>query len=432
MAENEQQPAAGDLSLVRLNSPSPMGAQAPGGVEKAPAPGAASAPPGRAVPRRAPSPPLTNRGVLNTEAPFAAVGGPQDAGSDCPFSIPDGAASASIDWLEWTAFDRSWDAVSASLYPGEWAERGTGALGYLRSWGARDAVAYTDGQPGMGVHVKLTGRAVAELARDGTDPVDWWSETQAADSHLTRLDVAWDDIAADGPGLLDVTRMRRELEAGHVAMRAKRWEARSGFQTVTEYRQRPGAPEITGETLYFGRRGSNTYIRIYDKRAERLAKLAPDDPARDALPAHWVRVEMELRHEAATKMLALLREGGWPAAAEVLRGYLDFRVPAADSNRSRWDVAPWWAAFTGAAATASLGLTRHPSSTARQAAWVQRQVAATVAVLVDAGGGTWLRNTLDEARRRPRPGDARRMAEAEAWFRELARPPIHWEYPAAR
>jgi len=366
---------------------------------------------------RAANPPTTSRGVLNALTPsdpdpvLPPVSLPHVEG----FEVPATGAAARIDWLEWTVFDRDWAAVQATLYPGEWVERPVGAMGYLRSWAARDAVAFTDGQPGMGIHVRMSGRAVAELANDaadGADPVDWWAETQAAASHLTRLDVAWDDIAADGPGLLDIGRMRRELEADHAVMRARTW------RPMVEYQRRAGGQEVVGETLYIGRRGGSTFIRVYDKRAEQLAKLARDDPKRAALPAHWIRVEMELRHEAADAMLAVLREEGWAGAAEVLRGHLDFRVPTADKTRTRWPVADWWQAFTGAAATASLGLTRHVSSARRSIAWVEDQVAATVALLVDAGGGVWLRHALDAARRRTRTAGARRRAEAEAWFQE--------------
>lgn len=327
----------------------------------------------------------------------------------------------SLDWLEWTAFV-PWEAVQEALYPGEWQERPRGAMGYARSWVARDAVAFTEGRDDMGVHVRLDGRAVAQLQLSleeaGTDLVDWWAETQAARGHLTRLDVAWDDVAAAGAGMLDVTEMRRELEAGHVAMRARRWEARTGFQSITEYRQKATAPEVTGETLYFGRRGSASFVRIYDKRAERLAKLPPDDPQRAALPGHWVRVELELRAASAGAMFGVLRDGGWPAASEVLRGYLDFRTPTEDTNHARWPAAPWWSAFLDGAERATLGLTRPTASAARSAAWIRRQVASTIAILVDAGGSDWLRDSLDEARGRPRPGDARRLAEAEAWLRE--------------
>jgi len=266
--------------------------------------------------------------------------------------------------LEWTVFDRDWAAVQATIWPGEWVERPRGGMGYRRSWAARDAVAFTDGQPGMGVHVRISGRALAELSVGFPRMVNWWNYTQAAAGRLTRLDVAWDDIAEDGPGLLYIGRMRRELEADHAVMRAR--------TSGPRWRRRAGGEEVVGETLYIGRWGGHTFIRVYDKRAEQLAKLGPDDPKRAALPAHWIRVEMEMRHEAADAMMTVLREEGWAGAAEVLRGHLDFRVPTADKTRTRWPAANWWQALTGAAAPARLegrDMSRHAE---RQAAMIVR------------------------------------------------------------
>jgi phage replication initiation protein len=342
------------------------------------------------------APPASNTGVLNTQP----------------------GISAKIDWLAWTTM-RSWEAVQEALWPGEWVERGRGGYGYTRAWEARGIVAFTDGRDGMGIHLSASGTALAALAEAVGDVVEWWAETWAHDSHLTRLDVAWDDMAEKpGAGLLDLGVVRQSLEDGTVTMRWRRWEEVAGWRSHETWRNSGQQAQRESITLYFGRRGSDAFARMYDKRAEQLAKLAKDDPARDKLPGHWVRVELELRHEAATVMFGLIREAGWMGATRVLHGYLDFRIPGADSNKARWATAPWWDAFLAHAEKATLGLTKRVSDVTAKTAWIERQVARTLAVLVDAGGGHWLNDALNDARSRGRPGDGRLLEEAETWFRE--------------
>lgn len=343
-------------------------------------------------------PRTSDTGVLNTEA----------------------GIKARVDWLAWTVQGQSWPEIQARLFPGEWVKRARGGFGYGRAWQARNLVAFTDppaGREDMGIHLSASGQAVAALEAAFGDIVDWWAETWAATAKLTRLDVAWDDQAATpDAGALDLETMRQELEAGAVAMRWRTWQAVATWKSHETFRQTGEGPKRAGMTLYFGRRGSDSFCRIYDKREEQLAKLAAKSPDRSALPGHWIRVELEMRHEAANALFGVIKDAGWVGATEILRGYLDFRIPSEDSNRARWRVAPWWDKFLQGASKAALGLSKKLEQAERTVAWLKRQVAVALARAVDAGGNwVWVQELVAEGRKRDHdPGQ--RISELAAWF----------------
>lgn len=95
---------------------------------------------------------------------------------------------------------------------------------------------------------------------------------------------------------------------------------------------------IQAYSLYFGRKESNIFVNIYDKRAER--GYSPED-----MP-NWVRIEIRLRHENAVGFLKRyfvndMCDLGCMFVG-VLNNYLRFVSPSKDSNKSRWNTAPYW------------------------------------------------------------------------------------------
>lgn len=145
--------------------------------------------------------------------------------------------------------------------------------------------------------------------------------------HLTRLDVAFDDMT----GVFDINHVCDEVRLEHFVART------NTYQSIYSN---------AGNAVYFGSKKSNIFIRIYDKAAER---------GYDGDKFHWVRCELQLKDvnakgfvdQLVTKDLADLYLG-------VLRNYLSFRVPTADSNKRRWPEAEWWSKFLGDAVRTSI------------------------------------------------------------------------------
>ena len=82
--------------------------------------------------------------------------------------------------------------------------------------------------------------------------------------HLTRLDIAFDDMT----GIFDIKIVCDEVRAEHFVART------STYQAIYSN---------AGTAVYFGSKKSNVFIRIYDKAAER---------GYDGDQYHWVRCEI--------------------------------------------------------------------------------------------------------------------------------------------
>ena len=165
---------------------------------------------------------------------------------------------------------------------------------------------------------------------------DLFGIIRGGEGHMTRLDIAFDDRT----GLLDMQQMKHDRDAANY---------RSLLSYTAEHRSHKDA--IMGMSLYFGAKGSNTNIRIYDKDAER-----------GGLGTHWIRVELQLRDAYAD---TVVKTGlSIPCIfSSVLKKYLVFLQPnPTDSNKCRWPVAPYWNTLLEGAQTLTLSCHRDTCS----------------------------------------------------------------------
>jgi hypothetical protein len=158
-----------------------------------------------------------------------------------------------------------------------------------------------------------------------------------------------------------------------------------------------------GETLYIGVRGSSSYCRIYDKKAQMLFKKIRTD----ALD-HWVRCELEMKRNYAIvicqKLHALSIEENANIAAidrplqlpcsshaaylqSYLLGKLHLKESAGPDRKQDRDTLSWWLDFCGGADPVLLVIPRPSKTLESSSDWLYRSTAATLAMVVDALGG---------------------------------------------
>lgn len=136
--------------------------------------------------------------------------------------------------------------------------------------------------------------------------------------HLTRLDVAFDDMT----GVFKIKEVCDEVRAEHFVSRT------STYQSIYSN---------SGNAVYFGSKKSNVFIRIYDKAAER---------GFDGEKFHWVRCELQLKDVNAKGFVDKLAFTDFRELyLGVLKNYISFRIPTNDSNKRRWPEAEWWSKF---------------------------------------------------------------------------------------
>ena len=137
--------------------------------------------------------------------------------------------------------------------------------------------------------------------------------------HLTRLDVAFDDMT----GVLDINHLCDETRLGNYTSLLQKYES---------------IYSNAGNTVYFGSKMSKTLIRIYDKAMQR---------GYDNKEVHWIRCELQLKDVNALGFVKKIKDTPIPDVYRgVMRKYLQYRIPSdTDTNKARWDICEWWNRF---------------------------------------------------------------------------------------
>lgn len=192
----------------------------------------------------------------------------------------------------------------------------------------------------QGICVEMSGKGLRNWEEYGSADYDklfklilsnYSYDTDKCKMKLTRLDVAYDDFE----GLLDLPYIFRQADDGN-------YVSRLNLCTLNcDKRKR----DIIGQTVAHGSMKSNVYVRIYDKRLEQKAQ--------DIL-SHWVRCEIQLRHENAVGFI-MLNTPIEKRYFDVLNNYLRYIVPSEDdSNDRRAVTAPFWMNFIRSAESRSI------------------------------------------------------------------------------
>jgi len=134
-----------------------------------------------------------------------------------------------------------------------------------------------------------------------------------------------------------------------------------------------------GMTLYIGSRESDRCMRVYDEHGP-------------------VRVELECKGDVAQsvgqRLLLMEKPEDWGGLiVGMLAEFIDFRTP-------------WWAAFVAGVCRVRVEVTKAGGgSVERVAAWLRRQVAPSLALIVAAAGGNLgvVDALVSDGRRRMRP-----------------------------
>lgn len=256
-----------------------------------------------------------------------------------------------IDWLTVTFKDISPDVVKMmlGLSGEEWVTKQSFKNGYPADtyfgnihilFGADDPKYYTDGfneqgqwitaemkaRNDMGVCLNLSGQGCRAFEEHST--VGWFSLFELIEKYrgnVTRLDLAYDDHMK----VIDIHRFAYDIKERNYRSKSKKSKVIWSDDQDND---------IQGITVYVGSESSDVFIRVYDKAAERGYK-----------DRHWIRIELQLRHDRAlsTMQHLLQHESIGAVSSGILRNYLTVCVPSGDSNKSRWPVAYYWERVLG-------------------------------------------------------------------------------------
>ncbi|MBD5394350.1 MAG: replication initiation factor domain-containing protein [Lachnospiraceae bacterium] len=241
-----------------------------------------------------------------------------------------------------------------------------------------------DGNENMGIHVDISGSGISPMIDvyknsilKGSTP--WGTDAFESPDEgyvnsflhylydfvkFSRIDLAIDDIGCNYYSVndvFDICRTRR------LVSRFKGYE----FTTGEKF-----ADGVSGNTLYVGKRSSDCFLRIYDKRLEQKEKIG-DDVGYD-----WVRWELELKHNRAQKAVDSLLSG--VGLGELSIGILSnyFRVIICDdSNTTRCSLDPVWKKFVEGVSKIRLFCKEIEKTLDRKKQWIKKQVLPSIAAV---------------------------------------------------
>lgn len=303
-----------------------------------------------------------------------------------------------IDWLSFTlpyggdagnsSFDWIIETFGAMSKPMKKGFRGYANAAVLDN---RGLVGWTPARPENRIHVMLSSRALW-----GWQPASLVliRDIIRIGGTFSRIDLAFDDLT----GLLSMDEIRGCCLSGAVATRFRSWSSIDGYAVENdkdihvEMIESGDFKGNVGRTIYIGRRISESFIRVYDKRAEVIAKHPDADP-----PPHWIRFEIETKKDRADRLAGALVDGHNPVG--YARSLIDFKKPQpGDTRRDRWPLADWWLSFMGGHEKAPLVVPEgNPDWFEDMLSWLETQCSAAVYVAGELG---YLDEILEKGKRR--------------------------------
>lgn len=288
-----------------------------------------------------------------------------------------------LDWIEFTCLDDFEDFGDEEKKKIEaWGfdfqkfkSMDKGLLGYKkRLWHDYVQILY-HGNIGMKTHIIMSGKGVRSYEQKN-HAKELIKQLVTEDVSFTRIDLALD--IKDGS--IKFTELLKYLNENSVVTRFKK------YKYIVEKEINEDGQSVLGESIYFGSKASNIFIRIYDK-AKQLEQSG-----------EWIRVEIVYKDDHANALALYiahqmtdkngeLKEVG-QLFAETLQNYLRFVEPSkTDRNKRRWKTAEFWKNIVNTSERLKLSFKGIEVDPKRSEEWIRSQVAPTLAFLNQLWGG---------------------------------------------
>lgn len=243
------------------------------------------------------------------------------------------------------------------------------------------------GQAGT-CYITLSSTALGYYSSQGLDMIGWLRYLIDLGVRIKRLDLAFDDYR----GLVTVTKVREFWHNGGVI-------TRSHFKRYIESDDQG----FIGGTCEFGKRTSESMVRIYDKAAEQ--KLAG---------VSWTRLELQFNGNRAEAVAQEWKTSNFSAssAVSIMVGTIDFRVNDGTATKSRWLNPDWWDTFTACAAAVRVIVSRATKTIEDVANWLNKSVAGGLAAFHKVYGDIGLNKLIQGGYVRMAPSHQRLVIQA--------------------
>jgi len=242
-----------------------------------------------------------------------------------------------------------------------------GLLGYKkRLWSDYTQILY-HGNVGMRTHIIMSGKGVRafEVKRPAEELIKMLTHE---DMGFTRIDIALD--IKDGS--IKFTELLEYLNNNHIVTRFKK------YKYVVEKEINEEGQQVLGESVYFGSKSSNIFIRIYDK-----AKQMEEE-------GDWIRIEIVYKDDHANALALYIAQGDKNLGelfSQTLNNYVRFVEPCRDSNKRRWKTAKFWQKILEDSSRLKLTFKGTEVDPRKTEEWFKTKIAPSIAFLNKLWGG---------------------------------------------
>lgn len=270
-----------------------------------------------------------------------------------------------IDWLSYTV-----KAIEVNPYQligferEDFFELSTGFYGYRQQSRLGDIIILENGSKEMGTHTIFTGAGCRQYESMKSNLVEFVPMESVLRkirglSKISRIDLA---IDYESNGFFE--NIEKAIKE---SLYISRWK---NNKQVTE-RDNTKNGLITGNTIYFGSRTSNVFLRIYRKDLQEGLISEVEK----------TRIEIEFKNEKAREVAELIIKQDLTIFYKVLNNYIRFIDKGKDSNKSRWKTSAFWTNFIKTIEKIKLGKDPKQRTYSDLMGWLDRQVATTLAIL---------------------------------------------------
>lgn len=310
---------------------------------------------------------------------------------------------AVIDWLEFTITGFKLESIIVEILRLEtktFTKMETGRFGYRTQlkWNEGNLYIMFNGNESenlpetvdrMGVHVMMTGSGCRQYENRYELKTLLLYLTILDDKvNFSRVDIAINDLENR---VIDFSRIHGAAIKGYFTSRWSKWDEVNSRQCSTG--------EFLGRTMYFGSQASSIFCRIYDKTLERKAK----SEEKTAESETWTRLEVVYKKERAKKVVYHIIDRNLSVGTAIrgtLKQYLRFIRPpkTSDVNKARWPTAKWWDDLLANVEKLRLTSKREAKTIGEMEAWIDRQIAPTMAAVITAyeGNTDWLHKIISK------------------------------------
>lgn len=236
-----------------------------------------------------------------------------------------------------------------------------------------------NGEPNMGIHVIFSGQGCRQwetFYANGQTWDDLFELFWNVGGNFTRLDLAIDDICYnDEKPYFKVPKLYKLVEQG---LCRSKWRK---MKPQWEMKIKDGS--IRGVQLEFGKRESDSMLRIYEKNVERENRGYTLDENLTV----WNRVELELHDERANQAISHIVNDDYEAGTivyGVLSNYINFVKNDGTANKSRWPVQKFWIDFLQNAEKLRLASKAPDRTIEEKKHWLNKSVEKTLAMVFHA------------------------------------------------